>query len=61
MGRLGPKWATLAGLRLGQRGKIKKMSWAAKAIGTNWQWLQKILFTIFKQRFEFLNQEFKCI
>jgi hypothetical protein len=27
MGRLGPKWATLARLRLGQHGKIKKMSW----------------------------------
>jgi hypothetical protein len=36
MGQLGPKWATLAGLRLGWHGKIKKMSWAAKAIGLNW-------------------------
>jgi hypothetical protein len=50
MGQLGPKWATLAGLRLGWHGKIKKMSWAAKAIGLNWQWAAKNSFHNFQTK-----------
>jgi hypothetical protein len=50
MGWLGPKWATLAGLWLVQCGKIKKMSWAAKAIGPNWHWATKNSFHNFQTK-----------
>jgi hypothetical protein len=50
MGWLGPKRAALARLRLGRHGKIKKMSWAAKAIGPNWQWAAKNSFHNFQTK-----------
>jgi hypothetical protein len=50
VGWLGPKWATLAGLQLGWRRKIKKMSWAAKAIRLNWQWAAKKSFHNFQTK-----------
>jgi hypothetical protein len=48
LSRSGPHWP---GYDWASTEKLKKMSWAAKAIGPNWQWAEKF----FSQ---FLNKDF---